>query len=107
MSAETWPTRTVNDAPALAWGPLPSAAEVEAHVTRSSPARASDGAPWARRDADGVSIVYVRAADGLIETRDGGAMRWLPADTFDVAAQWRPVDGDGMPVERSCNERVA
>jgi hypothetical protein len=91
---------TVNDAPALAWGPLPSAAEVEAHVTRSSPARASDGAPWARRDADGVSIVYVRAADGLIETRDGSAMRWLPADAFDVAAQWRPVDGDGMPVER-------
>lgn len=95
-----WPTMTVNDAPSLAWGPLPSAAEVEAHVTRSAPARASDGAPWARRDADGVGIVYVRVADGLIETRDGGAMRWLPADTFDVAAQWRPVDGDGMPVER-------
>ena len=90
-----------------AWGPLPTAAEVTAHVARCAPARASDGAPWARRDAGGVGIVYVRVADGLIETRDGGAMRWLPADTFDVAAQWRPVDGDGMPVERSCNERVA
>ncbi len=106
-----WPTMTVNDAPALAWGPLPSAAEIEAHVTRSAPARASDGAPWARKHSDSsgavVSIVYLSARCGAVAALTGGVMIrqprsgvWYPLDHHDRAAQWRPVDGDGMPAER-------
>ena len=99
-----WPTMTVNDAPALAWGPLPSAAEVEAHVTRSAPARASDGAPWAFRSVDSsgdyVAILYLRADRGNITSREPGHAVWYLLRAWHRQSQWRPVDGDGMPVVR-------
>ena len=104
MSAETWPTMTVNDAPALAWGPLPSAAEVEAHVTRSAPARASDGAPWAHRCADssgdGVAIVDLRTEGCAILGREAFGGVWRPMLARHRTSQWRPVDADGVAVER-------
>lgn len=105
MSAETWPTMTVNDAPALAWGPLPSVAEVEAHVARSAPARASDGAPWARKHSDssgeGVSIVYLLCSEsGLVWWRAPTGGVAFTCNNHDRAAQWRPVDADGVAVER-------
>ena len=99
-----WPTMTVNDAPALAWGPLPSAAEVEAHVTRSAPARTSDGAPWAFRSVDSsgdyVAILYLRADRGKITSREPGHAVWYLLRAWHRQSQWRPVDGDGMPVVR-------
>lgn len=114
VSVAPLPVMSINDAPrpvAPAWGPLPTAAEVTAHVARCAPARASDGAPWARRCADTsgavVSIVYLSARCGAVAALTGGVMIrqprsgvWYPLDHHDRAAQWRPVDGDGMPVER-------
>ena len=99
-----WPTMTVNDAPSLAWGPLPSAVEVEAHVTHSAPARASDGAPWAHRCADtsgdGVAIVYLRTEGCAILWREAFGGVWRPMLARHRTSQWRPVDADGVAVER-------
>ena len=98
------PVMAVNDAPALAWGPLPSAAEVTAHVTCSAPARASDGAPWAFRSVDSsgdyVAIIYLRAEGGKITSREPGHAVWYLLRAWHRQSQWRPVDGDGMPVVR-------
>ena len=100
-----WPTMTVNDAPAPAWGPIPSAAEVTAHVTCSAPARASDGAPWAFRSVDSsgdyVAIIYLRAEGAKVTSREPGHAVWYLLRAWHRQSQWRPVDGDGMPVERS------
>lgn len=99
-----WPTMTVNDAPAHAWGPLPTAAEVTAHVARYAPARASDGAPWAFRcvdtPGDGVAIVYLRTEGCAILWREPFGGVWRPMLAIHRASKWRPVDADGAPVER-------
>lgn len=89
---------------APAWGTLPSAAEVTAHVARSAPARASDGAPWAHRCADtsgdGVAIVYLRTEVCAILWREAFGGVWRPMLARHRASQWRPVDADGVAVER-------
>jgi hypothetical protein len=99
-----WPTMTANDAPTPAWGPLPTAAEVDAHVARSSPARASDGAPWAYRCADSsgdyVAIIYLRTEKDEVTSCEPGHAVWYRLRAWHRKSQWRPVDGDGMPVER-------
>jgi hypothetical protein len=87
-----------------AWGPLPTAAEVDAHVARSSPARASDGAPWAYRCADSsgdyVAIIYLRTEKDEVTSCEPGHAVWYRLRAWHRKSQWRPVDGDGMPVER-------
>ena len=90
---------------APAWGPLPTAAEVEAHVARYAPARASGGAPWAFRcvdtSGDGVAIVYLRTEGCAILWRESFGGVWRPMIGVHRAARWRPVDADGVPVERA------
>ena len=87
-----------------AWGPLPTAAEVDAHVARSSPARASDGAPWAYRCADSsgdyVAIIYLRAEEGEVTSCEPGHAVWYRLRAWHRKSQWRPVDADGVAVER-------
>ena len=86
-------------------GPLPTAAEVEAHVARYAPARASGGAPWAFRcvdtSGDGVAIVYLRTEGCAILWRESFGGVWRPMLAIHRASQWRPVDADGVPVERA------
>lgn len=88
-----------------AWGPLPTAAEVEAHVARSAPARRNSGAPWARKHGDssgeGVSIVYLAVIGDRVQFRAPTGGVWYAMTDRDRAAQWRPVDADGVAVERS------
>ena len=90
---------------APAWGPLPTAAEVEAHVARSAPARPRSGAPWAFRcvdtSGDGVAIVYLRTEGCAILWRESFGGVWRPMIGVHRAARWRPVDADGVPVERA------
>ena len=107
VSVAPLPTMSINDAPrpvAPAWGPLPTAAEVTAHVARCAPARASDGAPWARRCADtsgdGVAIVYLRTEGCAILWREAFGGVWRPMLARHRASRWRPVDADGVAVER-------
>jgi hypothetical protein len=87
------------------WGTLPTAAEVEAHVARSAPARPRSGAPWARRYADssgdGVAIVYLRTEGCAILWRESFGGVWRPMLAIHRASQWRPVDDDGVAVERA------
>lgn len=101
LAAEQAPAGIV----APSWGPLPTAAEVEAHVARSSPARASDGAPWAYRCADSsgdyVAVIYLRAEEGEVTSCEPGHAVWYRLRAWHRKSQWRPVDGDGMPVERA------
>jgi len=89
---------------APAWGPLPTAAEVTAHVARCAPARASDGAPWAFRCVDSsgdyVAIVYLRAQGDVVMQREPRGGVWYLLRAWHRDAQWRPVDGEGMPVGR-------
>ena len=86
------------------WGPLPTAAEVEAHVARSAPARPRSGAPWARKHGDtsgeGVSIVYLAVNYGRVQFRAPTGGVWYAVNAHDRAAMWRPVDADGVAVER-------
>ena len=100
-----WPTMTANDAPTPAWGPLPTAAEVEAHVARCAPARRNSGAPWARKHGDssgeGVSIVYLAVIGDRVQFRAPTGGVWYTVNVHDRAAAWRPVDADGVPVERA------
>ncbi len=90
---------------APAWGPLPSAAEVEAHVARCAPARRNSGAPWARKHGDssgeGVSIVYLAVIGDRVQFRAPTGGVWYAMTDRDRAAQWRPVDADGVAVERA------
>lgn len=101
LAAEQAPAGIV----APSWGPLPTAAEVEAHVARSSPARASDGAPWAYRCADSsgdyVAIIYLRTEKDEVTSCEPGHAVWYRLRAWHRKSQWRPVDGDGMPVERA------
>jgi len=87
------------------WGPLPSAAEVEAHVARCAPARRNSGAPWARKHGDssgeGVSIVYLAVIGDRVQFRAPTGGVWYAMTDRDRAAQWRPVDADGVAVERA------
>jgi len=89
---------------APAWGPLPTADEVTAHVARRAPARGSDGAPWAFRCVDSsgdyVAIVYLRAQGDVVMQREPGRIVWFLPRAWHRDAQWRPVDGEGMPVGR-------
>jgi hypothetical protein len=89
---------------APAWGPLPSAAEVTVHVARCAPARHRSGAPWARKHGDssgeGVSIVYLAVIGDRVQFRAPTGGVWYALNSHDERAQWRPVDGDGMPVGR-------
>lgn len=100
LAAEQAPAGIV----APSWGPLPTAAEVEAHVARSSPARASDGAPWAYRCADSsgdyVAIIYLRAEEGEVTSCEPGHAVWYRLRAWHRKSQWRPVDADGVAVER-------
>ena len=86
------------------WGPLPTAAEVEAHVARCAPARRNSGAPWARKHGDssgeGVSIVYLAVIGDRVQFRAPTGGVWYAMTDRDRAAQWRPVDADGVAVER-------
>ena len=88
-----------------AWGPLPTAAEVEAHVARSAPARRNSGAPWARKHGDssgeGVSIVYLAVIGDRVQFRAPTGGVWYAMTDRDRAAQWRSVDADGVAVERA------
>lgn len=88
-----------------AWGPLPTAAEVEAHVARYAPARRNSGAPWARKHGDssgeGVSIVYLAVISDRVQFRTPTGGVWYTVNVHDRAAAWRPVDADGVPVERA------
>jgi len=90
---------------AHAWGPIPTAAEVDAHVARCAPARLRSGAPWARKHGDssgvGVSIVYLAVIGDRVQFRNPTGGVWYALNDHDRRAQWRPVDGDGMPVERA------
>jgi len=88
-----WPTMTVNDAPALAWGPLPSVAEVEAHIAR--------GGRWLSLNDDGTLMLFVLHAHswGVTLRLSGGVVEREPFDV-DRDTRWRPIDGDGMPVAR-------
>ena len=90
---------------APAWGPLPTAAEVEAHVARCAPARRNSGAPWARKHGDssgeGVSIVYLAVIGDRVQFRAPTGGVWYAMTDRDRAAQWRPVDADGVAVERA------
>ena len=87
------------------WGPLPTAAEVEAHVARCAPARRNSGAPWARKHGDssgeGVSIVYLAVIGDRVQFRAPTGGVWYAMTDRDRAAQWRPVDADGVAVERA------
>ena len=100
LAAEQAPAGIV----APSWGPLPTAAEVEAHVAHCAPARPHSGAPWARKhgdsSGDGVSIVYLRADAERLWWRTPTGGIWYVFNDRDARGQWRPVDGDGMPVER-------
>ena len=85
------------------WGPLPSAAEVTAHVARCTPANPSWGALWERCDDRlGVPVVsVVRLAtlgDHVMAHR--GREEWSVVHDGDASAQWRAVDADGVAVER-------
>lgn len=86
------------------WGPLPTAAEVTSHVARCAPARASDGAPWAFHCVDSsgdfVAIVYLRAQGDVVMQREPRGGEWFLPRAWHRDAQWRPVDGEGMPVGR-------
>ena len=100
LAAEQAPAGIV----APTWGPLPTAAEVTAHVAHCAPARPHSGAPWARKhgdsSGDGVSIVYLRADAERLWWRTPTGGIWYVFNDRDARGQWRPVDGDGMPVER-------
>ena len=101
LAAEQAPAGIV----APTWGPLPTAAEVTAHVAHCAPARPHSGAPWARKhgdsSGDGVSIVYLRADAERLWWRTPTGGIWYVFNDRDARGQWRPVDGDGMPVERA------
>ena len=88
-----------------AWGPLPTATEVDAHVAHIAPARPRRGAPWVRKhgdsSGDGVSIVYLAVIYDRVQWRTPTGGEWHALNEHDRRAQWRPVDGDGMPVERA------
>ena len=89
---------------APAWGTLPSAAEVTAHVARCAPAWASDGAPWAYRcvdtSGDYVAIVYLRTQGDVVMQREPGGGVWYLLRAWHRDSTWRPVDADGVAVDR-------
>jgi len=75
------------------WGPLPSAAEVEAHIAR--------GGRWLSLNDDGTLMLFVLHAHswGVTLRLSGGVVEREPFDV-DRDTRWRPIDGDGMPVAR-------
>ena len=76
------------------WGPLPTAAEVEAHVAH--------GAHWMSRRSDGALMLFVlRAQSWGVTVRLSGGVVEREVFPDDSAAQWRPVDADGVAVERA------
>lgn len=97
----------VADAPApVAWGAMPTAAEVAAHVARAEQ-YPHGGAPWARKyvafdgsPATSVEIVYLTCErDRVWLRRPTTGVTYLPS-AREVASEWRPIDGDGCAMPR-------
>jgi len=85
----------------VAWGAMPTAAEVEARCEgRAEPAR---GAPWMRRHADTsgdfVEVVYLRAIDGLMYFREPDGAVWYLMRAVHESSRWRPIDDDGAAAQ--------
>lgn len=88
----------------VAWGAMPTAAEVAAHVARAEP-YPHVGAPWLRRyiafdgsDVTGIEVVYLYVDRERVMTRRPTHSSVYGATVREIASEWRPVDGDGVAV---------
>ena len=88
----------------VAWGAMPTAAEVAAHVARAEQ-YAHGGAPWLRRyvafdgsAVTGIEVVYLYVDRERVMTRRPTHGVVYGATAREIASEWRPVDGDGVAV---------
>jgi hypothetical protein len=85
----------------VAWGAMPTAAEVEAHRARAEQ-YPHGGAPWLRRyvafdgaPATGIEVVYLTHERGRVWLRrPTTGVTYLPS-AREEASEWRPLDADG------------
>jgi len=88
----------------VAWGAMPTAAEVAAHVARAEPYPHA-GAPWLRRyiafdgsDVTGIEVVYLYVDRERVMTRRPTHGVVYGATVREIASEWRPIDSDGVAV---------
>ena len=109
MAAKAIRALPLPEAPApqpVAWGAMPTAAEVEAHRARAEQ-YAHAGAPWLRRyvafdgsAVTGVEVVYLSVDRERVMTRRPTHGVTYSATAREVASEWRPIDADGCAMPR-------